>query len=127
MKAIVVPREEWAARLAGTELEPAIEHLPPGTRVVVVVDDADQTVACWATMQYVHVEGLWIAPEHRKRSKAFGHLADGMRALLEADGTRAVLTVAIDDVVAGLLESKGAAALPGVQYVLPVERITCRP
>lgn len=127
MKAIEIPRTEWVERLKGTELEPAIEHLPVNTRVVVVVDDEGRTVAAWATMRYQHVEGLWIAPEHRRRGKAFAHLADGMRELLQTVGADAVLTVAVDDVVAGMLETAGATKLPGTQYVLPVERITCRP
>jgi hypothetical protein len=127
MKPIEIPKAEWRARLAGTELEAAIVFLPEGTRVVIVVDDAGKTVACWATMTYRHVEGLWLAPDHRRGSKAFALLADGMRELLQADNERVVLTVANDDVVAGMLEGRGATALPGTQYVLPVERITCRP
>lgn len=123
----VLARAEWP-KLAATELGPAIDSLPEGTQVVVVEDVEGRIVGCWAAIQYVHVEGLWIAPEHRRGGRALAHLLGGMKTVVSDLGGSAALTVALSPDIAALLERQGATALPGVQYVLPLEGFSlCRP
>lgn len=60
----VLPPEEWP-RLQGTELETVWPTLPQDEARIVVVEDAGQIIGCWAAFRAVHVEGVWIHPDHR--------------------------------------------------------------
>lgn len=116
----LLPRAEWS-RLAGTELEVAAPLLP-AEAVVLVVEDEGTIAGCWALTPYWHVEGLYVAPEHRGRSAVFRRLVAGMRASLDAIGERVVLTAATDAPVQAMLVAAGARALPGVHFVVPVRK-----
>jgi len=118
MTARLLPREEWA-KLHGTELDAAVPYLPEPTHVVVVEQDG-QIVGCWALMSYLHVEGLYIAPEHRKRGRVGWRLWQAMRDLVRSQGASVVLTAALSDEVRTLLAHVGATKLPGDHYVLPM-------
>lgn len=119
MRTRLLPRREWETRLAGTELEHAAPLLAPGAQVL-VVEDADALVGCWALIPYVHVEGLWIAPTHRGRASVGRRLLTGMHRVARAMGADAVLTAATDDTVRRLIEAYGGQQLPGTHHVLPL-------
>lgn len=116
----LLPRDEWH-RLAGTELEAAASVLPADAQVL-VIEDNGEIVGCWSVIPYVHVEGLWIAPAHRKRSSVGRRLLTGMRRVAQALGADVVLTAATDDTVRQLITEYGGVSLPGTHHVLPVRR-----
>jgi len=120
-----LPRSEWA-RLAGTELAPAIaaDVFPADTRLVVVEDDAGAIVGAWAVIRYVHVEGLWIAPTHRGRGRVLRHLLAGMRDVARSWGAAAVWTAAQTADVARLIVGYGGRQFPTDidHFVMPIEK-----
>lgn len=114
----LLPANEWA-KLRGTELDAVWPRLPE-TAQIVVVEDGDQIVGCWALLPVWHLEGVYIAPEHRKRGAVARRLWTGMQRLLRASGVSSVATAACSDEVRALLAHLGATQLPGDHYVLPI-------
>lgn len=110
-----VLRADEYARLAGTELEPVAPHLRPCDQVLVVEDTDGAIIGCWALLMVPHVEGVWVAPEHRGKSGVARRLLAGMRRLV-GDG-RPVMTGATTDDVRRILAGLGATKLPGDHYV----------
>jgi acetyltransferase (GNAT) family protein len=127
MTARELPREEWG-RLVGTELELAARAFPNHDARVIVVEESDgRVIGCWSVVRYVHVEGLWIHPDHRKRGRVLCKLLALMRIIARQFGADAVLTGATTDEVRRLvLGVAGAVQLPGDQFAFPVEARKCR-
>lgn len=117
----VLPPEEWA-RLAATELGPALAQLPANATTVFVAESAGEIVGCWSLVMFAHVEGLWIAPAHRKRGRVLLRLWERLRALTAERGLGAVFTGSLSDEVTQMLMARGAAALPPM-FVLPVRPV----
>lgn len=116
----VLPPHEWA-RLAGTELEAVYPHMnPDDTEVQVVEDDDGRLIACWALLRVYHVEGLWIAPEHRGRGRVALRLLEAMRRATAKVGARGVFTGATTDDVRALIQHANGVQLPGDHYMLPI-------
>lgn len=122
----LLPIGDWP-RLAGTELETVWPHLPATARIVVVEDEAGSIVACWALFSVVHVEGLWIAPQCRKRGAAARRLLAAMRTELASLGARAVMTAAISDDIKALIARFHGSAVPGDHFVVPLGVSSCQP
>lgn len=116
----LLPKDEWG-KLAGTELEAVVPHLPDHARVL-VVEDGEQIVGCWAFVSLVHAEGVWTASEHRGKSSVARHLLMGMRETVREMGAQGVITAATSDTVRGFLSVLGAVELPGTHYAMPIER-----
>jgi len=123
MTARILPPAEWS-RLEATEgsgLQPAWRQLPVDDVTVIVVEDDDGViVACWSLFAVYHVEGVWVAPAHRKRGVVAGRLLAEMRRVVHARGVAAVATAAESPEVVTLLETLGATRLPGDAYQLPM-------
>lgn len=117
----ILPREEWS-RLTGTDLESVVAMIPPDGGWILVVEDGDRIVACWGLLSVWHLEGLWIAPEHRGRASVARRLWAAMRALTRTLGIRGVMTAAVTDDVRRMLTTAGATQLPGDHYLLPLEK-----
>lgn len=115
----ILPPDEWP-RLAGTELETGWPVLDPANAQIVVVEDGDRIVGCWSVLRYVHVEGVWIHPDYRGRSRVAAYLLRGMRQAARSWGARAVLTAALTDQVRSLIAHLGGVQLPGDHYVMPL-------
>lgn len=115
----LLPRSEWH-RLEGTELASVYPVLPSGSEVV-IVEDADQLIACWALLPIVHCEGVWIHPDHRGKGSVARRLLKGMRETARRMGARAVNTAACSNEVATMLDKLGAVKLDGAHYALNVE------
>lgn len=113
-----LPRAEWA-RLAHTELGPALAYLPPGTRIS-VVEQLGAIVGVWGLLPYWHAEGLWIAPEHRGRGRVGAYLLAGLRETAAAADIDVVLTAAITPAIDTLIRHYGGRQLPGTHYALPI-------
>lgn len=116
----ILPQDEYG-KLAGTELEAVAAHLDPLTSHVVVVEDGDRIVGCWLAFPQWHVEGLWVAPEHRKRGRVFPLLLDTMYGLLRGLGARTAMTASVSSDVDRILGHLGAMKLPGDHYCVPVK------
>jgi len=114
----ILPVEEWD-RLKGMDLEGPLSMMNPEHVDVVVVEDDGKIVAHWMLVSMLHVEGLWIAPEARKRGAVARRLWSGMRQTVAARGSSSVLTGAVSEEVKGLLDHAGAMSLPD-QFVLPM-------
>ena len=115
----ILPPSEWS-RLEGTELDLARPFLPTEDTQVLVVEQDGVIVGCWAVIRYVHVEGLWIHPDHRRRGRVLRWLLTGMQRVAGALGVKAVLTAAVTDEVRALILGAGGTQLPGDHYVLPI-------
>jgi hypothetical protein len=118
----ILPVEEWE-RLAGTELETVWPTLDPLHTKIIVVEDEDEIVGCWAFLVIPHVEGLWIDPDVRGSSVVARHLWMGMKELTEQVGAYYVWTAAVADPVRGLLKHANARKLEGDHYVMPMRSV----
>lgn len=117
MTSRILPSEEWP-RLAGTELESVWPVVDPKRVQILVVEDGDQIIACWGVFPTVHLEGVWVHPDHRKRSGVARRLLRSMRKLLTGS-VDPVITGSVSPEVDQLIAHLGGIALPGTQYVLP--------
>jgi N-acetylglutamate synthase-like GNAT family acetyltransferase len=115
----VLPHNEWS-RLAGTELETLAPILNPETTRIVVVERDGVIVACWAVTIMVHLEGIWIAPSHRKSASVGRALLQSAREQVRALGGRWAITGATTDDVRGLISKLGGERLPGESYIVPI-------
>lgn len=119
----VLPPEEWATKLIGTDLECVISDLrqrPEATQVV-IVEDGSNVVGCWAVMNVLTVHGLWINPEYRKRGTVARRLLEAMKATVRRLGATAVATSACTPEIEALLDHAGGTRQPGIAYMLPME------
>lgn len=116
----ILPRAEYG-RLAGTELEAVAPHLPESAAVVVVEED-DRIIGCWAVFPLVHVEGLWIDPAYRKNPRVAARLLRGMQDVAAVMGAQAVNTAAMTPEVVSLLAKRGAVELPGRHFSMRIDR-----
>lgn len=115
----ILPCTEYA-RLSGTELDTVWPHLPERAQVL-VVEDGDQIVGCWALYPLWHAEAIWISPAHRKVGRVARRLLQAMWDLARGVGAKTVITGAVDDSVRDLIGRLGGFKLPGDQYVLTVK------
>lgn len=115
MTSRILPREEWH-----TLPDIGALPLPDGSRPVVVEHDG-VIVGCHVLMPIWHVEGLWIAPDHRGRSSVARRLWARVQQEACAIGVKAVVTAAVDDRVCRLLAHVGASRVPGDAYLVPVK------
>lgn len=114
----VLPREEYD-RLAGTELETVAPHLPESARVI-VVEQGDAIVGCWAVFPVTHVEGLWIAPSHRGKSAVARKLLAQMVLTAREMGAQVVNTASVSEDVTEMLDRLGAVELIGKHFALRI-------
>ena len=117
----ILPVEEWE-RLDGTELEHVWPILHPEHASILVIEDGDRIVACWAVIRYVHVEGVWIDPEYRHKVGIVKRLLVGMHKIVESLGADRVLTGAVTEDVRQMIATLGGKKLPGDHYVIPLVR-----
>lgn len=116
----VLPVEEWH-KLHGTELELFAPHMDPARATVIVVEDGDQVVGCWALIQVLHAEGVWIAPAHRGRASVARRLVTTTLNAARLLGVQAVETAALTPEVERLLTKHlHATLLPGKHYTVAV-------
>jgi len=119
-----LPRAEWGrlrgvGEIQGVDLGEVAAAVPADSRILVVEDEDGAIVGTWTVMRYVHVEGLWIAPAHRKRGSVARRLVAGMRQVAREWCVRAVLTGCATGEVQQLLERVGGVELPKI-FVFPV-------
>jgi Acetyltransferase (GNAT) family len=131
MTSRVLPREEWD-RLAGTELESVLDAAlaADAEMLVLIVEDGEQIIGCWALLQCWHAEGLWVAPAHRGKAAVARRLLRLAASVAERIGFRSVCTAALTPDVTKMLDAV-ATRLEGQHYVLRLtDRIkeeSCQP
>ena len=117
----ILPPDEWH-RLVGTELETVVACLAVDAPAHVLVIEQDECiVGCWLLMATWHVEGLWVAPTHRKRGRVGQRLLDGMRTLVRGFGSHAVVTASLSTDVTTLLRKIGATELLGTHFLMRMD------
>ena len=120
-QARILPPEEWAEKLSGTDAGRYAQALAPAdTRVLVVEDAAGTLVGTWVVTREVHVECVWIHPDHRAAPGIVKRLLAGMYRIARDWHARAVWTGSISDEVRTLVQKLGGAPVPGQMCVLPV-------
>lgn len=119
MNTRILPPDEWP-RLRGTELEALWPLLDREHARVIAIEDHSRIVGCWAVYPLVHVEGVWIHPEYRRRGGVARRLLSMMRRVARGMGARAVQTAAVTEDVVALLEKLHAVELGGKHYSLRV-------
>lgn len=117
----ILPPDEWH-RLTGTELETVWQILPVDRSCVLVVEDGDQIVGCWAFLTVLHAEGVYVAPAYRNRSSVARHLIRGMREIAKANGAETVWTGSTTEQVATFCKSLGGSEPPFTSWVIPMVR-----
>lgn len=116
----LLPFVEWK-KLAHTPLrELATVPAEPEGTLVVVVEQADEILACWSAIQTVHLEGLWEAPEVRGNPGIGRALLRQMMTTLRGGGIPGVLTLALTPEVETLIQKFGGTLIPGTTWILPV-------
>lgn len=116
----ILPYDEWH-KLSGTDFASRLKEMPRESVTIIVAEDiSGAIIGCWGLMNFAHVEGLWVAPEHRKRGRVLVRLWNAMCALASSQHVQHVYTGAVCDDVRRLLESRGATEIPP-QYVLPMQ------
>jgi hypothetical protein len=118
----LLPMEEWgkldAAGLSGITLTDACR--------VIAVEESGQIAGVVVLMPTIHAEGLWIAPEYRRRGGVMRRLWRAMRREASDMGVRSVLSSAICDTMRDVIPRLGGQQLPGALYVIPVGETLCR-
>ena len=105
---------EELPRLAGTELGDVWPHYAQDSILALVVEDDDgRIVGCWGLMTVLHLEGLWIHPDHRNHGDVARRLLTKMRGLT---GHRGVVTNSMDAQVTEYLTRCGAVPIPGQAF-----------
>jgi hypothetical protein len=116
----ILPRDEWAL-LDGTDIAKALPYHNPEDVQVVVVERESQIVGAWAVLRVVQLEGVWIAPEYRKKGSVAKRLLDRTMAVARSLAPHFVFTGAQDAEVAHLLTKHlNAVKLPMDSYVIPL-------
>lgn len=111
---------EAGGPLADLQLDPA--RLAEMTIAAVEVEG--QIVAYWVLWKALHLEPLWIAPDHRKSPPIVAGIIDAMRAGAEASGEPAGFCVIEEPnlaVVAPYADRLGFVAAPGKLYYLVLQ------
>lgn len=121
----VLPPEEWA-RLGDTDLARYLPLFEPADVRVVVVERDGRIVAAWGVLHVVHLEGVWIAPEYRRRGTVAARLLAATLRVARDWAPRWAFTGAdTKDVAALLTKHLGAVRVPMDTYLVPMEE-PCR-
>ena len=107
-----LPPEEWP-RLADFPFAAQFGIPDPNYAAILVAETpAGEIVGVWAALTTVHLEGLWIAPSHRRSSLVAAKLLRGMKAMLRELGiVHSFTTVSTPDVLVLALKA-GFQKLP---------------
>jgi hypothetical protein len=98
---------------------------PQTSRVIVGEDLSGKVVAYWCVFAAIHVEPVWIAPEHRARPGLIRSLWGKVRAVLVASGEKIAFCNIFDEglpVKEAMAARLGFQKLPGSLYFITVQR-----
>lgn len=100
-------------------------YLPPSDVDVVVVEEDGKIVAAWTVMNVVHLEGVWVDPEHR-RAGVVRSLIRTALAKARDRGQHWAFTGANDDHTRDIITRMGGKLVPMETWVLPLGEVTCQ-
>ena len=112
-----VPHEEWPT-IQGLPYD--LSRIDPMFAILVVVEENGVVVGGWMALNTVHLEGLYIAADHRHVAGVAGRLFAGMVDALQRVGTREVLTMTEDPIVRAMALRAGFDLVPGETLKLNV-------
>jgi len=113
----ILPQEEWH-RLDG-DLAKMVPVLDP-TRVTILVVEEDGVIVAHVVWYRVdHLDGLWIAPEHRGKTAVARRGLRLIHRTLYASGARTMMVSALDQETHNLFAKRGVP-FPGQTFVLRV-------
>lgn len=119
----VLPPDEWS-RLADTELGPMLAAITPGAATVVVAEDeSGAAIGCWALVTFVHLEGMWVRPDHRGKASVLKRMWNTICDIATDRGICAVYTGAADPMVAKWITNRGGSMIPCDSFVLPLKHV----
>ncbi len=125
MRTRIIGPEEWG-RLGQTDLPTLLPYVKPqNITVSVVEDEAQKIVGCLSALQVTCLEGLWIAPEHRKHGAVARSLLRQAVAVPRAHGecwALGCLSVESDERMGDYLRRLGGREMRSSLYILPVGR-----
>lgn len=116
----LLPESEWP-RLKGTELESVWPILQGENARVIVVEEGGEIVGTWAVYPMIHCEGVWIDEKHRGKAGVARRLIHAMKEEVTKFGARGMITAAINDEVAQMINTLGGVEIPGRAFVVSVE------
>jgi hypothetical protein len=116
-----LPVDEWP-RLEGLAF--AQNGLPdPRLAAILVAETPEgEIVGVWSAMTAVHLEGLWVAPSHRRASWVAMKLLKGMKELLVRLGVRQSFTIVESTEVLLLATKAGFTRIRGDLCLLDLSR-----
>lgn len=116
----LLPPEEWG-KLAGRDIAALFPLVAADDLQVVVVEDGDRIVACWAAVRIVHFEGVWIDPAYRHRPSVIKRLVRETFTAARRWADKWAMTAAADEDVRRLITKHlGGVAVPSDQYIVPL-------
>lgn len=112
----VLPPTEWA-RLEHTPLASALHTLDPNAVHILVAEDDDRIVGCWAMAWCLHAECLWIDPVKRGRAGVLRRLLREMKRFAPS-----IFSV-VDESAIPLAQKFGGVRLDGAHYLIPMRDV----
>lgn len=108
----LLPPEEWDRLLA---MPFGSNGLPPPEHCLVLVAETPEgeIVGLWSAMTAIHMEGLWVHEDYRRRTLTAATLLKEMRAILTEQGILHCFTIVQSDEVLTLAKKAGFEVLPG--------------
>lgn len=124
MRSRILPAEEWD-RIKQTPVM-LFPYTDPSKMDVVVVEDEGEIVACMMVLKATHLEGLWVAPERRKKAGVVRALMRQVVALLNVRGEKWVFGGAEHDQMRGFIQRHNGIPVPMDLYALVLGERQCR-
>lgn len=116
----VLPSAEWD-RVAHLDVAALLPWVAPADVQLVVAEEGDRVIGCWAVMRMVHVEGLWVDPAYRGNPRVAKRLFAATWQRVRAWTSQWVMTGAVSGQTRELLQHVGAVPLPSEMFIVPVE------
>jgi hypothetical protein len=119
MTSRILPRSEWS-KVADKfiDLDKVSGH---AHMTILVEEDGQDVVGCWAFAMVAHADGLWIREDHRKKGVVLRRLWRAMKDVAHAHFVTHVLSFVKSDEMTDLMESMKASKVP-TEYLLSLER-----
>ncbi len=112
-----LPHEEWG-RLNGTPLDNYIPMLDPDyTRLIVVESEDGEIIGGYGCFSICHLEGIFCAPEHRKKGSVLRLILDDVRCAVAVQG--GMMTASDTPEVERIIRSLGAIERPVTSFFWP--------
>lgn len=93
----ILPPDEWS-KVGHTGMAQFLSFATPRDTQIVVIEDGEQIVGCWAVVRITHLEGVWIDPAYRKRVSVVRSLLQATVAVAQQFGSWAMTGAQTPDV-----------------------------